>query len=187
MAVLQTLFMPPLTQQQMRGRLERHYHFRAGGVIDLIERDVLLGADLALLGDSTVQPRFVSCAAGTVVIVHHDLFHRVARALDSHPWRPMLKFSATRVSGLRPHSQLALRRRRTAAGGPGQLLGDRGRGRGCLGLSIPLSAWSARAGPRSAGGLLAGAARRTVRAGAGDGGGEAVTRAGFCSLAGRAS
>jgi hypothetical protein len=96
---LQRLFVPPLSQPEMRAALEEHYAFRAGSVSDLAERDRILGADLALLGDSErATERFLTVPPGSVAIIHFDLFHRGARAAAADPWRPMFKFSASRVS-----------------------------------------------------------------------------------------
>lgn len=91
---LQRLFVPPLSQPEMRAALEEHYAFRAGSVSDLAERDRILGADLALLGDSErATERFLTVPPGSVAIIHFDLFHRGARAAAADPWRPMFKFS----------------------------------------------------------------------------------------------
>ena len=67
---LQRLFVPPLSQPELRSALEEHYAFRAGSVTDLDKRDQILSGDLALLGDSgRVTERFLTVPPGSVAIV----------------------------------------------------------------------------------------------------------------------
>ena len=43
-----------------------------------------------LLGDDSLEERKLTVPAGSLVLCHHDLYHRGSRALvDSAPWRPM--------------------------------------------------------------------------------------------------
>ena len=82
----------------MSEALARHYHFRQGGVSDLVKRDSILKQDLELLdGGVRAHEHFLCCGAGTVAIVHADVFHRGVRA-EAGQWRPMFKFVATSVS-----------------------------------------------------------------------------------------
>lgn len=72
--------------------------------------DLLLGQDGAVAGErdaaattdaagQMLRQRFIEVKGGSVVIIHHDLFHRGSRRRsDDAPWRPMFKQSARRVS-----------------------------------------------------------------------------------------
>ena len=59
-----------------------------------------------LLGDDSMEEVFVTVPGGTVVLCHHDLFHRASRSEQGARWRPMLKVAAARMS--EPASTLEL-------------------------------------------------------------------------------
>ena len=66
---------------------------------DLALRDsARVSAAKDLLGDDSLEETFVEVPAGTVVLCHHDLFHRASRISGDAPWRPMIKLAAARMS-----------------------------------------------------------------------------------------
>ena len=68
--------------------------------VELVERDTWLQASADLIGGSAEQGftnHLVTVPPGSVVITHHQLFHRASRAEEGQ-FRPMVKLGAARIS-----------------------------------------------------------------------------------------